>query len=87
MLTIIRAIIDSSTIILPLPVGAKILSVHGDNFGQVKMELLGDREAETENRKFLIGGHGDTVSEELTYIGAFTLNHGQTVGHIFEGKP
>ncbi len=38
------------------------------------------------DRRFVIGDCGDTVNDDMSYIGSFSLNNGSYVGHIFEGK-
>lgn len=72
-------------IVLDMPLGARILSVQGQD-GEVRLWALVVPEAATERRHFRIFGTGHTVvhAERLVYLGSVQVADGRLVWHVFE---
>lgn len=71
---------------LPLPKGAKILSVQ-EQGDEPQIWALVDSNAPEEKRNFLLVGTGHPIKENpeaLNFIGTFQIDGGAYVGHLFE---
>lgn len=75
-------------VIVEMPTGAKILSVH-EQHGSVQIWALVDpSEARTQKRAFRIAGTGHPIeyTDQFAFIGSVHLNYGALVFHVFEFK-
>ncbi|MFA5392497.1 MAG: hypothetical protein WC306_02255 [Candidatus Paceibacterota bacterium] len=73
---------------LKLPLGAKILSVQ-EQYDRPQIWALVDPQNPTETRNFRLAGTGHPIKEAkeiLNFIGAFQLEKGTFIGHLFEIK-
>ena len=73
---------------LDLPLGAKILSVQ-EQYDRPQIWALVDPQNPKETRNFRLVGAGHPIKEEkeiLNFIGAFQLEKGTFVSHVFEIK-
>lgn len=78
----ILEIADRQTI--PMPAGAKILSVQTQS-GDCSMWALCDETANLKERHFAIYGTGNPMPDEPgEYVGTFLLVSGSLVIHVFE---
>jgi hypothetical protein len=85
MRTIYKFIINPGSITLPLPSGAKFLSVNTQGDSPV-MWFEVDTKQPLETRHFVAFGTGFEIPEEFqgTYLGTFLLNMGMLVFHLYE---
>lgn len=70
---------------LPLPDGAKVLSVQAQAGAPVLWALV-DETAPPKLRSFILRGTGHAIATKapLAYVGTFQLHGGNFIGHVFE---
>jgi hypothetical protein len=75
-------------VIVDMPVGAKVFSVH-EQYGNVCVWALIDPcENRTQKRSFRIAGTGHPIEydDRLVFIGSVFMHSGSLVFHVFEFK-
>lgn len=70
---------------IEMPVGAKIISVHAQD-DKFCMWAIVDPQAEKEIRKFVYFGTGNTLIDDVEYIGTAYFFDARLVLHLFEVK-